>query len=488
MTRQTESYNKICGRLCVEMTGHLVSPLSVGSGEQEYSDADVLLNAKGFPFIPGSSLAGAIRDYSTAWRGEVQVNQLFGNPKNGEPGSSDDRQSRIFFYDTVIGQAVTRIREGVKLDENKTCVFMGKYSYQIVERGAAFCMRMELIQREDVSKKWGSLQAAWEDDLKWVRTWMDGFNEGELRLGARSNRGFGRLRVEQVRIRKFDMTNPKVYREWLDWDWDKKDAFHVPEEEVWKPGSNHKVMERMEHCMEIPLQLPNTVLVREYKTAFAKSEGQSDYRQMMTGEKEEKAVIPGSSWAGAFRSQTGKIVQELAAQSGWEANPDNDESLLTAWDRIQKMLDPIYGSWIGSGEKKDDLQASKLIFEETVINGGHGLPIARNAIDRFTGGMAERALYQESPWAGGKVLLRIRWKKGGEAEPVKDDVICGMLLWVIRDLQEGILAVGGETSVGRGIFQSEEGQVKIKKDGEPLKESDMIKYMQASAKWIRDKI
>lgn len=36
------SFNKICGRLCVEMTGHLASPLSIGSGEEEHSDSDVV--------------------------------------------------------------------------------------------------------------------------------------------------------------------------------------------------------------------------------------------------------------------------------------------------------------------------------------------------------------------------------------------------------------------------------------------------------------
>lgn len=43
------SFNKICGRLCVEMTGHLASPLSIGSGEEEHSDSDVVFGRPGNP-------------------------------------------------------------------------------------------------------------------------------------------------------------------------------------------------------------------------------------------------------------------------------------------------------------------------------------------------------------------------------------------------------------------------------------------------------
>ena len=64
------SFNKICGRLCVEMTGHLASPLSIGSGEEEHSDSDVVFRASGEPYIPGSSLAGALLEYSAAIKGE----------------------------------------------------------------------------------------------------------------------------------------------------------------------------------------------------------------------------------------------------------------------------------------------------------------------------------------------------------------------------------------------------------------------------------
>ena len=82
--------------------------------------------------------------------------------------------------------------------------------------------------------------------------------------------------------------------------------------------------------------------------------------------------------------------------------------------------------------RNQELHASGLIFEETVIDGGHGLPAARIAVDRFTGGTVQGALYEEIPWTGGEIILPIRWRKNGLN--LTDDEICGLLLWAVKDL------------------------------------------------------
>ena len=188
------SFNKICGRLCVEMTGHLASPLSIGSGEEEHSDSDVVFRASGEPYIPGSSLAGALLEYSAAIKGEEETKKMFGMPRGGVPGSRDDRQSRIFVYDARIGQAEVGIRDGVKLNEDKTASHMGKYELQFVERNAPIKIRIEMIEREDCFEKAKSeitgrerteeIEQVWDRERQWIYLWLKGFESGELRLGA----------------------------------------------------------------------------------------------------------------------------------------------------------------------------------------------------------------------------------------------------------------------------------------------------------------
>ena len=469
-----KSYNKICGRLCVEMTGRLDSPLSVGSGEQEYSDGDVALNARGMPYIPGSSLAGALREYAAAARGEALTGRLFGTPKNGIPGSEDDRQSRIFCYDASVQEAQSGVRSGVKLNENKTAIHMEKYELQVVERDAVVKIRIEMVEREDCFEGKEDIETVWEKDLEWVKLWMRGFASGELRLGAKSRRGFGRIQIDQVQIRKFNMKKKDDYLEWLDWDWEQAGAFDETESEALMvcAGSNGEEQGCLEHCMEVPFHIPYTLLIRTYGESFARTGGLPDYEQMTVKGEGEKAFIPGSGWAGAFRSHIAKIIKELGRQP--------------SWTDAQKTLDPLFGTWTDTEDRKQDLRASNLIFEETLIQGGHGLPTARIAVDRFTGGTVQGALYEEIPWTGGSGLLRIRWRK--DIKDVSHETVCGLLLWAIKDLQAGILAIGGETSVGRGICMPDETPPAIRKDNALFSEREQNECMKAAALWVQGKV
>lgn len=468
-----KSFNKICGRLCVEMTGRLASPLSIGSGEDEYTDGDVVTDAQGEPYIPGTSLAGVMREYANAVKGDSMTDQLFGTPENGVPGSIEDRQSRIFIYDAAMKQAKTGIRDGVKLNERKTASHMGKYDLQFIEQDADIKFRIEILEREERLKRQQDIQELWAEDLDWIRLWQQGFNGGELRLGSKTRRGYGKIEIKSIRIKKFDMRDRASYMEWLDWDWDLENAFENSEmDEICTGAKPLKNNIGLEHCLEVPLHLSGTLLVRTYITSFARTENLPDYGQMTVEGKGKQAVIPGSSWAGAFRSHIAKIVEELGQ--------------LPDWQEAQKSLEPLFGTWSDTKEKKSDLCASRVIFEESVVEGGHGLPTARIAVDRFTGGTVQGALYEEVPWTGGTVRLRIRWKKDGR--DLTEPAVCGLILWAVRDLQSGFLAIGGETSVGRGIFEPDRDHPDILLDGEVFGNEEQEESMQAAALWVQNAV
>lgn len=470
MSGQVKDNNKICGRLCVEMKGHLASPLSIGSGEQEDSNADVLLNAKNVPFIPGSALAGVLRSYSNAVKGKEETNRLFGKPRSAEPGSDDEKGSRVLFYDTNIESADISIRDGVKLNENKTASHMGKYEIQIVEQDAPVCMRIEILERTDCLPDGGEIYQIWEQDIQWVKMWARGFSKGEIRLGSKSNRGFGKVIIDELKIKKFDMTNSNEYLTWLDWDWYKPDAFAgCLNEDIFDDENSRTSEKQYEHCIEVGLKIPYTMLIRNYKNAYTVTEDLPSYEQLTIGKTDKKAVIPGSTWAGAFRSRIAAIIKELSKAGSWEES--------------QKRLEKFFGTWTNAEERNTEFTASRVSFEETVIEGGHSLKVVRNAIDRFTGGVVNKALFEAMPWVGGSAVLRIRWKENNEENDNK--IICGLLLWGISDLQSGILAVGGETAVGRGIFEPLEEQPYIIKDGQVLKEDEKDEYLRAAVQWVR---
>ena len=107
----------------MEVEGYLASPLSIGSGEQEDTDADVILDASGTPFIPGSALAGVLRSYSKELGLGKEADQLFGTPEGETLGSGSDRQSRIFCYDTRLENVVLGVGESCHLSEEGALVW-----------------------------------------------------------------------------------------------------------------------------------------------------------------------------------------------------------------------------------------------------------------------------------------------------------------------------------------------------------------------------
>lgn len=54
---------KVIKREVLYVQVQVTSPLSVSSGDNEWTDSDVLRDADGNPFVTGNSLAGAMRAY-----------------------------------------------------------------------------------------------------------------------------------------------------------------------------------------------------------------------------------------------------------------------------------------------------------------------------------------------------------------------------------------------------------------------------------------
>lgn len=438
--------NPVYKRVYIRIKGMLGSPLLVGSGENRHSDGDVILDAYGNPFVPGSSLAGALRDYVTVVLGKETANVLLGSLEGG--------QSPLIVYDTEFENGFSlALRDGVKLDRFKTGEYGGKYEVQVVESGAQYRMRLEMVLRaKDLEKPEANQE---EHYLQWIRQMIMALGSGEIILGAKSRRGFGKLKINEVRVKKFDLRKSEECNVWLNWDWEKDNAFGGAD--LWE---FEKVPARY-HCLRVPLEIQGSIMIRQYAPlCFDRAQG-ADYEQRQAG---GRAVIPGSSWLGAIRSRIAFILEEI--------NPKATEL------GAQTVLEEIFGTWLKEQEEQQELRASLVRVEESIIEGGHGLPQTRNAIDRFTGGTVRGALYTSVPWVSGRTELVLRWPK--DIGETLHHALCGLLLWAIEDLQKGLLAVGGETAMGRGVFQD---CGKVTLDGVVL--DDKRPYYQAALHWCQ---
>ena len=118
---------------------------------------------------------------------------------------------------------------------------------------------------------------------------------------------------------------------------------------------------------------------------------------------------------------------------------------------------------------EDQACASNIIVHEVDIKGAKPLTMVRTGVSRFESAVRKGSLYTEKTYVDGTLNVRIDVRKGND--PQDEAWILGMLLLVLKDLQNGLLAVGGQTAIGRGIF-SANGPITI--DGECSVENSLI--------------
>lgn len=367
----------------------LASPLAIGSGENANTDSDIILDSSGKPTIPATAIAGVFRNY-------LDKKDIFGNIDENDPA-----ESKIRFYDAqlISDSFFTTVRDSVKL-EDKVGVNGAKFDMEAVETGISFETVIEL--KDDGSDA--------ESDI--LRT-LEAINAGFLRIGSKTSRGYGRLKV--VSLKKAEFTLPDNRAEWLDFDlFDAEDKCY---KETALPDSADDFI-----SIKLKLKQKGAVSIKSYTVKNADDISSADYIQLSL--KDGTPVIPGTSWAGAFRDRFRQLSN----------------------DTLTKEL-------FGYADAKKLSQKKSLIyFSESEIVGGEMKVITRNSIDRFTAGTKDGALYTEKTCYNGSCGLEIFINKNGLEDAEKNiALICA----VICDLDKGYLAVGGLTSVGRGMFTVE---------------------------------
>ena len=175
------------------------------------------------------------------------------------------------------------------------------------------------------------------------------------------------------------------------------------------------------------------ISIRRYTTAVKKSEtvAQPDFEQLTAHDYEGRTstdktvrcvpVIPGTSWSGAFRHRMKEFGIDTSSEKSLFGYMPKDNNAVK--------------------------KRSQISFSESRLRNAKEKILSRNAIDRFSGGTKDGALFTEKTYYGGDTELVIRWHRK------MNDVEKQALAATITDLHYGFLAVGGETSIGHGLFE-----------------------------------
>jgi CRISPR-associated RAMP protein (TIGR02581 family) len=218
------------------VAGYLVadSPLRIGAGRVSAvagAELPVIRDAIGRPFIPGSSLKGALRSYLEALvRGKALPNTdlecLACDPTGDECLDAGQMQRLRNEYrddDAGLAKAVATnscllcqtfgspwlaspvrvrdlpvtsnewfgqfdVRDGVAIDRDKGTVAVGPYDYEVVPAGTRFELHIVAENLTD-----------WQRGLLWLG--LRALERGDVALGGFTSRGLGWVKLEQPDVR-----------------------------------------------------------------------------------------------------------------------------------------------------------------------------------------------------------------------------------------------------------------------------------------------
>jgi len=424
----------IRGTLTLETAMHL------GGEGTERVDMSVLRDLQeGKPLLPGTTFAGALRDaladrlagYGQNEPAEVAV--LFGAARGDDEGS----QSPLIVFDAFgefPEQSGIEIRDGVAISPaTGVAEDHKKFDFEVLPAGTVFPVRVDLLLPAPSIFNFES-QPEEKALLERLTEALDAFTHGENALGARRSRGLGRVRALWA-ARRFDFSSKDGWLAWILSD--HKNPFTAnPDQasirnaiEVAAPDELKPLAflgdARSRVIVELDLRIAHDILIRSPGI----DPGAADVSHIRSG---GVPILPGTSLAGVIRTQSLRIARLVRTQ---QSDAEN-------W--IDRLFGPRFeGPRPPTGHKP---YASRLRVGEARIEGSQCHRQTRVAIDRFTQGAVDTALFDEQTEVGGRAVVRLELRDPREGE-------LGLVLLVVKDLLDGVVPVGGTSSVGRGVLR-----------------------------------
>ena len=405
--------SSVIGKILIRGEIVLKSPLLIGDGKGEtadnFKDIHVQKNQSGKPFIPGTSIAGVLREYLSETN-SIAVEWIFGN--------ADKMQSSIQIDDVELKNFQIVSRDGVHID-NLTGVGIagGKFDYEVVERGASGNLQM-LINLRCHHEQTYHLEKIKNIVSQLLRNLSDGIN-----LGALTSKGLGEIQAENISAEFFDFRKKADVISWLT---NKNSAEKI------LPSPAEKILNPDDFIVDADFIFNSSFIIRDY--LHGEKIGDNTISAVSLKSRND-FVIPGTSWKGIFRHRAEYILKKLKLE--------------------KKVLDKLMGTVEGEKIK------SRLKISESYVSAKNIVDVAhsRNKIDRFTGGTLQGVLFTTKPvWqkkSAPTLQLHFEIKRAENFE-------AGLAIFILRDLYLGKVAVGGEKSVGRGTLTGLKAEIKFK--------------------------
>jgi len=463
MARQIETRWKISATLTA------LTPLHIGGiGGDVDTDLALAVNGRGNYYLPGTSLAGALRGWMAQSRDIDQVRDYWGDHDSEHRGASF-----ILVEDAEIalekGQRI-EIREGVGIDRHTgAAAERFKYNRAILPKGVSIPLKITLDCQasHDPAELWQVLQA---------------LEQGDIRIGAAKTRGLGKVQLTDIQIHHQGLNSADGLFVALlnggciqDWNQLKQTAPYSP-----------------------PARLNLTLGWKPRDPVMVKAEGDGItvdilplVSQVASG---VRFVIPGSSIKGVLRAHAERIVRtvcgvEVTAETNFNqqlqvslvnvlfGSAENNQPQLNgkkpksqgaigalAVDDCYASLEMTASHWAAVGNTPKATNGTFTQFEETLATalGDREKPFQtlqpaiHVAVDRWTGGAADSMLYSVLEpigvdWESIGLFLDVDRLCKYHPKTVKPAI--ALLLLVLRDFAHRKIPIGYGTNRGMGTVE-----------------------------------
>lgn len=398
----------IIGKFILKGELELLSSALIGSGNNENTDIDVILDNNANPYIPGTSLAGVIRNYV---KDAPSCDSIFGYTND-----TDSEQSTIIFYDLFLNKLKNKtvnplVRDGIKINASTGIIEdKAKYDYEIVPMGTVFNLAIEFTLKDKLSSECRHLANLITQKLK----------SETLQIGAKTTNGLGRVYLKTYKLMHYDFQEKADVCYWLL----NKDGKEIKVESFTNSTNNNLEL-------EILLELKTSYLSKSYS-------GDPDLPDVVNYKENKEYILKGSGIKGAVRNRCLKILNTISS--------DNVKNL--------NMIDKLFGY-----VNKDTSSSKKGRFyiQEQILKDFSSETQTRIKIDRFTGGTVDGSKFDAESLFSNKNTNHI--KINVQILDCAENEACLMLL-VLKEFWTGDLALGGDKNIGRGTMKGVHANIK----------------------------
>ena len=460
--------HRYIARIILEAT----TPLFVGSGEISLlKDALVQKDSNGMPMIQGTSLTGVLRHGLQDTESDKSKWEQIFEHQNGIDGLGSRLRissAYLIMNDNKIGERFDNInneikikfdnlpsRQHVRINDKGVAIKNGLFDNEVVYKGTKFKFEIELIGNE-------------LDKPIWIEI-LNQFDSALFRVGQGTRNGYGNLKVANIKAKTFDLNID--FDAYTDFNSSLNDDTCLVDFEIGNSKNDGLIYYKLE--------LEPDGLFFNFSEGFGDDEVDNKpleeevviYKSNKI-DFETQTVIPATSIKGAIAHRTAFHFNKLKGKYADILNKEHkvvrDVQIKMLTGNFNDAVYQLFGGEVGGMRLKTDEksfqsigygpetkegQRGKVIIDDLYFNEGQIVNdkiFNHVAIDRFTGGAMNGALFSEKSSRfiqNNKLELYIALEKA-----IYDEHVIEAFENSLKDICKGLLPLGGMTTKGNGIF------------------------------------